>query len=458
MSDKIPAIFSPLKKPARFKILAGGRGSGKSWAIARVFVEIARHGEYRFLCCREFQGSIADSVIQLISDTIDRQGYTNEFEVQKQYIRHLKTNSLFMFYGLKNNISKIKSLEGVSFVWCEEAEAITADSWDVLIPTIRKENSEIWISFNPKNILDATYQRFVVNPPKDCINIKANYSDNPHFPEVLRKEMEECKERDYELYLHIWEGEPVADSEHAFIKPMWITAALNAHEKLGFTASGKKFGGLDVADEGEDANAFARRHGSVLYAIDEWKQGDVIFTADKAHTIGLEENLDQITYDSIGVGAGVKAQFNRKKSKIRVGGFNAGGKVAKPESQIYLGKKNIDMFANAKAQEWWALRTRFYNTWRAIEHGDKFKEDELISVLVGKGGMTQTEFDYLRAELSRPRIDYDNNGKVMVESKQKMKKRGIPSPNKADSVVLCFAQPNTGLNINIADIESAFGR
>ncbi|WP_236501242.1 PBSX family phage terminase large subunit, partial [Escherichia coli] len=255
----------------------------------------------------------------------------------------------------------IKSLEGVSFVWCEEAEAITADSWDVLIPTIRKENSEIWISFNPKNILDATYQRFVVNPPKDCINIKANYSDNPHFPEVLRKEMEECKERDYELYLHIWEGEPVADSEHAFIKPMWITAALNAHEKLGFTASGKKFGGLDVADEGEDANAFARRHGSVLYAIDEWKQGDVIFTADKAHTIGLEENLDQITYDSIGVGAGVKAQFNRKKSKIRVGGFNAGGKVAKPESQIYLGKKNIDMFANAKAQEWWALRTRFYN-------------------------------------------------------------------------------------------------
>ncbi|MGF6026956.1 PBSX family phage terminase large subunit, partial [Klebsiella pneumoniae] len=168
-----------------------------------------------------------------------------------------------------------------------------------------------------------------------------------------------------------------------------------------------------------------------MYAIDEWKQGDVIFTADKAHTIGLEENLDQITYDSIGVGAGVKAQFNRKKSKIRVGGFNAGGKVAKPESQIYLGKKNIDMFANAKAQEWWALRTRFYNTWRAIEHGDKFKEDELISILVGKGGMTQTEFDYLRAELSRPRIDYDNNGKVMVESKQKMKKRGIPSPNKA---------------------------
>lgn len=455
MSDKIPAIFSPLKKAARFKILAGGRGSGKSWAIARIFVEIARHGEFRFLCCREFQGSIADSVIQLISDTIDRHGYTNEFEVQKQYIRHLKTNSLFMFYGLKNNISKIKSLEGVSFVWCEEAEAITSDSWDVLIPTIRKENSEIWISFNPKNILDATYQRFVVNPPKDCVNIKANYSDNPHFPEVLRKEMEECKERDYELYLHIWEGEPVADSEHAFIKPLWISAALNAHDVLGFKASGKKFGGLDVADEGEDANAFTRRHGSIVYAIDEWKKGDVIFTANKANTIGLEENLDNIVYDSIGVGAGVKAEFNRIKSKIRVGGFNAGGKVRDPNKKIYVGKTNGDMFANAKAQEWWNLRTRFYNTWRAIEYGDTFKEDEMISILVGKGGLTQNDFDYLRAELSRPRIEYDGNGKVSVESKKDMKKRGIPSPNKADSVVMAFAQANTGMNINLSAVESA---
>ena len=117
----------------------------------------------------------------------------------------------------------------------------------------------------------------------------------------------------------------------------------------------------------------------------------------------------------------------------------------------------MDNFANAKAQEWWNLRTRFYNTWRAIEHGDEFKEDELISILVGSGGITQNDFDYLRAELSRPRIDYDGNGKVMVESKAKMKKRGIPSPNKADSVVMCFAKPNTGLNLNMAAIESAFG-
>ena len=446
MSDKIPSVFSPLKKASRYKILSGGRGSGKSWAIARIFVEIARHGEYRFLCCREFQGSIADSVIQLISDTIDRHGYTNEFEVQKQYIRHLKTNSLFMFYGLKNNISKIKSLEGVSFVWCEEAEAITAESWDVLIPTIRKEHSEIWISFNPKNVLDATYQKFVIDPPSDCINIRANYGDNPHFPEVLRLEMEECKKRDYDLYLHIWEGEPVADSEFAIIKPKWINAAVDAHKRLGFSASGEKVMGFDVADEGEDASATVSRHGSVVYAVNEWSQkGDIIFSSDHAYTMATAQGVNKLIYDNIGMGAGVKAHLNRKKGNIRCVGFNAGGAVEKPESK-YFDRKNKDFFRNIKAQMWWACRDRFYNTWRAVEHGEKFSEDQLISL---DSEALAKELEYLKAELSRPRIVYDDNGKVGVESKKDMKKRGIPSPNKADAFIMSFANVNQGLNINL---------
>lgn len=451
MSDKIPIVFSPLKKAARYKILAGGRGSGKSWAIARIFVEIARHGEFRFLCCREFQGSIADSVIQLISDTIDRHGYTAEFEVQKQYIRHLRTNSLFMFYGLKNNISKIKSLEGISFVWCEEAEAITAESWDVLIPTIRKESSEIWVSFNPKNILDATYQRFVVSPPSDCVNIKANYSDNPHFPEVLRLEMEECKQRDYDLYRHIWLGEPVADSELAIIKPAWIEAAVDAHKKLGFEAAGQRIVGYDVADSGADANAIVSRHGSVVFDCLEWNGEDVIYSADKAYQYSLSNNIDRLVYDSIGVGAGTKAQLKRKAGKIQCLGFNAGGAVFKPEKTYIDGKKNKDMFANVKAQAWWMARDRFYNTWRAVVHGDKYPVDDLISL-----DSSIKDLEYLKAELSRPQVDYDKNGRVMVESKKDMKKRGIPSPNKADAFIMTIAPVSSGLNINPNALQGIF--
>ena len=117
-----------------------------------------------------------------------------------------------------------------------------------------------------------------------------------------------------------------------------------------------------------------------------------------------------MVFDSIGVGAGVKAQFNRKSQKIRTLGFNAGGSVFKPE-QIYSdGKKNKDMFSNIKAQAWQQVADRFYKTWRAIEHGDVYRPDELISL-----SSQMRDIEYLKAELSRPQVDYDSNGRVKVE-------------------------------------------
>jgi len=338
-----------------------------------------------------------------------------------------------MFYGIKNNPTKIKSLEGVDICWIEEAEAVTKESWDVLIPTIRKPGSEIWISFNPKNILDDTYQRFVTSPPDDICLLTVNYSENPHFPEVLRLEMEECKRKDYDLYLHIWEGEPVADSEMAIIKPSWIAAAVDAHIKLGFEPVGEKRIGFDVADEGEDTSAQTFRHGSVCLFSEQWHKGDVIASADRVHHYAIEHGADEIVYDSIGVGAGVKAHYGRVAS-VNVQGFNAGGSVIDPEREYILGKKNKDMFSNVKAQAWWAVRDRFYKTFRAVTMGEEYPPEQLISLSSGI-----KEIEYLKAELSRPWVTYDLNGRVKVESKPDMKKRGIPSPNLADSLIMAFA-------------------
>lgn len=173
----INPIFEPFIEAHRYKVAKGGRGSGKSWAIARLLVEAARRQPVRILCARELQNSISDSVIRLLEDTIEREGYSAEFEIQRSMIRHLGTNAEFMFYGIKNNPTKIKSLEGIDICWVEEAEAVTKESWDILIPTIRKPFSEIWVSFNPKNILDDTYQRFVVNPPDDICLLTVNYTD-----------------------------------------------------------------------------------------------------------------------------------------------------------------------------------------------------------------------------------------------------------------------------------------
>jgi phage terminase large subunit len=282
----------------------GGRGSGKSWTIARLLVEISRRGCYRFLCARELQNSISDSVIRLLDDTINREGYAAEFEIQRASIRHLVTGSEFMFYGIKNNPTKIKSLEGIDICWMEEAEAVSKESWEILIPTIRKPGSEIWVSYNPKNILDDTHQRFVIAPPDDICLLTVNYTDNPWFPDVLRLEMEECKRKDYDLYLHIWEGEPVADSDMAIIKPSWIAAAVDAHKLLGFEPVGEKRVGFDVADEGEDSNAITLRHGSVAIDVCEWNKGDVIESSNKVNLYAEQNHADEIIYDSIGVGAG----------------------------------------------------------------------------------------------------------------------------------------------------------
>ena len=437
--------FKPLIRKARYKVLYGGRGSGKSYFLAELAVEVSRRIGTVILCAREFQGSLDDSVYQLLIETIERLGYTDEFDILKSTITHKGTGAKFVFYGIKNNVTKIKSIQGVGVCWVEEAEAVTKNSWDVLIPSIRGDkNAEIWISFNPKNILDDTYQRFIVHPPRDSIVLKANYDINPHFADTpLLADMLECKERDEDLYRHIWLGEPVADSELAIIKPSWIEAAIDAHEKLGFSAAGRRILGFDVADEGDDANATVLRHGSVVTDMQQWRGQDVIYSADKVYLYAQEQDIDRIVYDNIGVGAGVKAQFRRKNGKVQTLGFNAGGAVYKPDAKYTDDKKNRDMFANIKAQAWWMVRDRFYKTWRAVHHGDNYPEDQLISL---SGSLH--ELEYLTAELSRPQVDYDQNGRVKAESKKDMKKRGIPSPNRADALVMAFAPVQGGLNIN----------
>ena len=201
-----------LSKKARYKIAYGGRGSGKSWAAARCLIVLAIQSKIRVLCTRQLQTSIANSVHKLLSDRIQELGLSDNFEITRDQIR-CKNGSEFFFKGIQNNINEIKSIEGINYCWVEEAQSVSENSWEVLIPTIRKENSEIWVTFNPDREEDATYQRFVINPPPDTISQLVNYSENPWFPDVLRKEMEYCKEVDYGKYEHIWLGKTVIDTD-----------------------------------------------------------------------------------------------------------------------------------------------------------------------------------------------------------------------------------------------------
>lgn len=205
-TKKFPSKLKFLFEPHRYKVAYGGRGSGKSWGFARALIIQAAQKQLRILCAREIQRSIKQSVHQLLSDQIQAMGYGAFYEILENEIRG-KNGSQITFTGLANNtVESIKSYEGVDICWCEESQTISKRSWDILIPTIRKPNSEIWVSFNPDLDTDDTYQRFVVNPPEDSIVEKVNYADNPWFPDVLEQERLHSKANNPD-YENIWEGE-----------------------------------------------------------------------------------------------------------------------------------------------------------------------------------------------------------------------------------------------------------
>jgi phage terminase large subunit len=202
---EFPIKLKGLFEKSRYKVAYGGRGGAKSWGIARALLIKGAKDPMRILCAREFQTSIKDSVHKLLCDQIEALGLLGFYEITQNSIRG-KNGTEFAFVGLRNNVANIKSYEGVDIVWVEEAQTTSRLSWNILIPTIRKQGSEIWISFNPELETDETYQRFVLQPPKDCIQIKINWSDNPWFPDTLMLEKDALKARDLEAYNQVWEG------------------------------------------------------------------------------------------------------------------------------------------------------------------------------------------------------------------------------------------------------------
>lgn len=201
--EKLRFLF----QPARYKVVRGGRGSGKSWGFARALLLMGTQRPLRVLCTREVQKSIAQSVHQLLRDQIEALGLQGHYEVLTTEIRG-KNGTQFFFSGLSDQTAEsLKSFEGVDVCWCEEAQVISKRSWDILVPTIRKDGSEIWVSFNPQLESDETYRRFVQEAPPGCVSIEMNYCDNRKFPQVLEAERQHAKATmKPEEYDHIWEG------------------------------------------------------------------------------------------------------------------------------------------------------------------------------------------------------------------------------------------------------------
>lgn len=221
MNIEVEASFPPIldgffDSGHRFYVLHGGRGSAKSWSVAQEIIVRAFSGKERILCCREIQNSIKQSVKKLLADQIEAMGVKGLFKITDAAIFCPMTGTEFIFSGLWNNIDSIKSMEGVTICWVEEAQMMSRDSWEVLKPTIRAPGSIIILTMNPRFASDPAYQDFIEpeDVRADAKVLQVNYIHNPWFPDTaLVEEMEWMRQNNPGLYKHIWLGELHLDDD-----------------------------------------------------------------------------------------------------------------------------------------------------------------------------------------------------------------------------------------------------
>lgn len=433
-----------MEEYSQIKILYGGRMSGKTMHVCTFLLFLASKYKMRILCLRRYQNKLSDSVFSTFKTILD-----NDKNLYDKY--NITANGLtscigseFIFMGIARNLPEIKGLDNINYTFIEEAELLVKKEWDVIRPTILRSIYSTCIAvFNPRYDIDYIYNEFIVKKHDNVMVRKINYTDNHFLNQTAIDLIENDKKNmEDEEFAHIYLGEPLSESADSLIKRKWLNACVDAHKKLNIKVCGKKYIGYDVADDGQDKNAMVCRHGILINYIDEWKaqENELLKSTMRVCDIARRDD-SKIIYDSIGVGASVGSIINnindKNSEEIKHIKFNAGAGVEKP-SQIYQGKtKNGDMFANLKAQAWWNIADRIKYTYNAVNNKyETINENNIISISSDIEKLPQ-----LIVELSTPKKDFDNSGRVKVESKKDLSKRGVNSPNCADAFIMSLYEP-----------------
>ena len=283
----LPEFALPLFEPYRYKVFYGGRGSAKSYSIARALLIQGAQGKHKILCAREFQNSISDSVYSLLEGQAEAIGIHNFYEFKRDAI-YGKNGTEFLFKGVRHNINSIKSIPGITKCWIEEAQTVSQSSWDILIPTIREDGSEIYVSYNPDNESDPTHQKFVMQTPPDSSYImKVNFDQNPWFPEVLKAEKNHMYLTNPDLAEHVWGGECRSHSDAQIFKgkyrldsfeplPHWQGPYMGAD--WGFSNDPTCI--VELWIDMSEMNLYVRRDASSKKFQDEMKKQNLKFVFD----------------------------------------------------------------------------------------------------------------------------------------------------------------------------------
>jgi phage terminase large subunit len=387
----------------RNKLYYGGRAGGKSFAFADCLLFKGTQKKLFIACVREVQESIKDSVYKLLKD---RAQYYNldEYKFYEDRIENVFTGTKFIFKGLKDqNTQNIKSLEGVDICWIEEGQSISKKSWEVLNPTIRKPNSEIWISMNREEENDPIWKAVAAHPDERTLVVKVNYYDNPHCPEEMKYLAEKCKQENMDDYEHIWLGAPVAQGNTKLISAKDVREAMKP--KMTSSTSPLIIG-VDIARFGDDKTAICYRQGRWCSKIETLSHQSTVDLANILTSKIKEQRPARIFLDMGSMGAGVyDILVDRGFGKI-VRGINFGGKAICD-----------DRYSNKRAEMWGEA-----NDWL-------------------KGVVQIPDDDELLDDLCSVNKGYDSGGRLFLEKKEEVKKRIGRSPDKADAFVLTFAEP-----------------
>ena len=385
--------FKPLFDNHRYKVLLSGRCSGKSVAIAIYLIWIASRVKVKVLCLREFMSSISESSMAQLLEVIEKSGTRSHWDVTKTEIVHIKTGSRFIFKGIRANVESIKSIPDVDLCWCEEASTLSQESLNILIPTIRKKNSQIIFSGNPKSRIEPLAQMFVENePPPSTIIIANDYRDNPYVSNTLLVEAEHMKETNPEMYSHIYLGEYLDAANLIIIKNV-------VKGTLPVVISDKVIIGVDIARDG-DRTVICARKGKGIAELKSYPSMDLTNLVHELTGFINRHKPEQINVDSTGHGAWVPDAL--KAFNIYVKPINFA------ESSRYDTK-----YAN--------MRTEIYG---------------LASDFFDNGGKLRPNDIELERELEASYYTLDNHNRIKLIPKDEIKKRIGKSPDLADAFCL----------------------
>lgn len=404
--EKLIPILTETNK-YRYFLIEGGRGGGKSQAVGRFILYLAEKLKLRIVCGRETQNSITESVYSLLTDLI--QQYNLYFDVQASKIIHRDTGTTINFRGFREQGRfNIQGMEAISVVWIDEAQAITKQTLDVLIPTIRKEKAKVFFTMNRHIEKDPVFEAF--RHREDCLHIHLNYVDNPFCTQALIREAEECKKISEDDYNHIWLGQPLTRTEDALFGYQELKdTQINKHTL--HPGYGIKLAGFDVARFGGDKCAavtiqqMGALHWEQIFA-DEWDHKDLNYTTGRILMTATEQDVLKSKVDEDGIGAGPLDTLNKGRGLENFEGFK----------NTPISYKNDRYYANQRTLNAYKLKNMVTKGWIAINN------EKLVEQLC----TLRFTFDHLQRRILIP--------KDVMKTKFK-----TPSPDLADALIMAVS-------------------